>query len=102
MAPRRADPGNARDVDSDGFSADGKDAGSLAPAVSRAAQVLTVLADNGGQAAGPSELARRLSLPKSSIANICGALADAGLVRRAGAGFALGRRVAELGGAYLA
>ena len=31
---------------------------------------------------GPSELARRLGLPKSSIANICGALADAGLVRR--------------------
>ena len=40
--------------------------------------------------------------PKSSIANICGALADAGLVRRIGTGFALGRRLAELGGAYLA
>ena len=51
---------------------------------------------------GPSELARRLGLPKSSIANICGALADAGLVRRVGTGFALGRRLAELGGAYLA
>jgi DNA-binding IclR family transcriptional regulator len=70
--------------------------------VTRAATILDMLAENGGQPAGPSELARRLGLPKSSIANICGALADAGLVRRIGTGFALGRRVAELGGAYLA
>ena len=55
-----------------------------------------------GRPSVPSELARRLGLPKSSIANICGALADAGLVRRVGTGFALGRRLAELGGAYLA
>jgi DNA-binding IclR family transcriptional regulator len=75
---------------------------SLAPAVTRAAAILDLLAENGGVAAGPSELARRLGLPKSSIANVCGALADAGLVRRVGTGFALGRRLAELGGAYLA
>src|SRR3954447_6757602 len=87
-------------VDSDLGERDG--AGSLAPAVSRAATILALLAENAGQPAGPSELARRLGLPKSSIANICGALADAGLVRRSGAGFALGRRLAELGGAYLA
>ncbi|MDQ2966530.1 MAG: IclR family transcriptional regulator [Chloroflexota bacterium] len=78
------------------------DAGSLVPAVTRAGAILDVLADSGGIPAGPSEIARRLGLPKSSIANICGALADAGLVRRVGTGFALGRRLAELGGAYLA
>jgi DNA-binding IclR family transcriptional regulator len=77
------------------------DADSLAPAVTRAAAILEVLAENGQVAAGPSELARRLGLPKSSIANICGALADAGLVRRVGTGFTLGRKLAELGGAYL-
>jgi DNA-binding IclR family transcriptional regulator len=77
------------------------EADSLAPAVTRAATILDVLAENAGDAAGPSEIARRLGLPKSSIANICGALADAGLVRRVGTGFALGRRLAELGGAYL-
>lgn len=76
--------------------------GSLAPAVTRAAAILELLAENGGVSAGPSELGRRLGLPKSSIANICGALADAGLVRRVGTGFALGRKLAELGGAYLA
>ncbi len=78
------------------------DADSLAPAVTRAALILDVLAEQASQPVGPSELARRLGLPKSSIANICGALADAGLVRRIGTGFALGRKVAELGGAYLA
>lgn len=80
-----------------------RDAGpeSLAPAVTRAALILDVLAESAGDPVGPSELARRLGLPKSSIANICGALADAGLVRRIGTGFALGRRLAELGGAYL-
>jgi IclR family transcriptional regulator, blcABC operon repressor len=74
---------------------------SLSPAVTRAAAILDVLAENGALALGPSELARRLVLPKSSIANICGALADVGLLRRVGTGFALGRRLAELGGAYL-
>jgi DNA-binding IclR family transcriptional regulator len=74
---------------------------SLAPAVTRAAAILDILAEDGSVALGPSELARRLGLPKSSIANICAALADVGLVRRIGTGFALGRKLAELGGAYL-
>lgn len=77
------------------------EAESLAPAVTRAALILNVMAETASEPVGPSELARRLGLPKSSIANICGALADAGLVRRIGTGFALGRRLAELGGAYL-
>lgn len=83
----------------DGASAEAE---SLAPAVTRAARILDLLAERPGEPIGPSELARRLGLPKSSVANICGALADAGLARRISTGFALGRRVAELGGAYLA
>jgi IclR family transcriptional regulator, blcABC operon repressor len=74
---------------------------SLAPAVTRAVAVLDALAAEPGVAAGTSELSRRLGLPKSSIANICAALVEAGLLRRAGPGFRLGRRLAELGGAYL-
>ena len=73
------------------------DSESLAPAVTRAAGILHLLAENDGMPAGPSELARRLGLPKSSIANISSALADTGLLRRVGTGFALGRRLAELG-----
>ena len=89
---------NTAALDDDGVM----DAESLAPAVTRAAAILQLLAENGGVPAGPSELARRLGLPKSSIANIGSALADTGLVRRVGTGFALGRTLAELGGAYLA
>ena len=80
---------------------DGTSIESLAPAVTRAAAILDLLAEDAAVALGPSELARRLGLPKSSIANICAALAETGLVRRVGTGFALGRRLAELGGAYL-
>ena len=95
---RRAKP----EPDDTGTTRPPIEAGSLAPAVTRAAAILDLLAESGGEPVGPSELARRLGLPKSSIANICGALADAGLVRRISTGFALGRRLAELGGAYLA
>ena len=74
---------------------------SLAPAVTRAVAILDALAADPGAPAGTSELSRRLGLPKSSIANICAALVESGLLRRAGNGFVLGRRLAELGGAYL-
>jgi DNA-binding IclR family transcriptional regulator len=78
----------------------------LVPAVTRAAAILDVLAsDSVADPSTPtqlSDLARRLGLPKSSVANICAALLDTGLIRRVGAGFGLGRRLAELGGAYLA
>jgi DNA-binding IclR family transcriptional regulator len=79
---------------------------SLVPAVTRAAAILDVLAvDSAADPTTPtqlSDLARRLGLPKSSVANICAALLEAGLIRRVGTGFGLGRRLAELGGAYLA
>ena len=73
-----------------------------APAVTRAAAVLDELAAVRGRPLGVSELARRLSLPKSSLANICVALTQAGLAGRSDGGFVLGRRLAELGAAYLA
>jgi DNA-binding IclR family transcriptional regulator len=76
--------------------------GSLAPAVTRAAAILDLLAENPAVPTPLSDLARRLRLPKSSVANITGALVEAGLAERADAGFRLGRRLAELGGAYLA
>lgn len=76
-------------------------AGSLAPAVTRAAAILDLLARMGGEAAGARELARLLSAPKSSIMNVCIALVETGLLRRTASGFALGPKLAELGGAYL-
>jgi IclR family transcriptional regulator, blcABC operon repressor len=77
-------------------------AGSLSPAVTRAVAVLDAVAAAKGAPTGTSELSRRLGLPKSSIANICAALVETGLLRRDDGGFTLGRKLAELGGAYLA
>ena len=72
------------------------------PPSTRAAAILDVLATDGGLGP-PRPLSSRtwraeLGLPKSSVANICAALLEAGLIRRVGAGFGLGRRLAELGG----
>lgn len=74
---------------------------SVSPAVTRAAAVLDVLAEASDGPLGPTELGRRLGAPKSTMANICGALAAAGLLRREGTGYVLGQRLAELGTAYL-
>jgi DNA-binding IclR family transcriptional regulator len=87
-------------ADTEGFQPAG--AGSLAPAVTRAAAILDLLARMGGQAAGARELARMLQAPKSSVMNVCVTLLETGLLRRTESGFALGPKLAELGGAYLA
>jgi IclR family transcriptional regulator, blcABC operon repressor len=75
---------------------------SPAPAVARAVGILDLLAEDAATPLGTSEIARRLQLPKSSVANICAALVDSGLLCRVGNGFSLGHRLAEFGGAYLA
>lgn len=74
---------------------------SVAPAVTRAAAILDVLAEDGAAPLGVSELARRLGIAKSSVANLCNALADAGLLQRVEGGYRLGRKLAALGVAYL-
>jgi DNA-binding IclR family transcriptional regulator len=71
------------------------------PAVTRAFAILDLLAKNPGARPSTGEIARELQLPKSSTANICNALESAGLIRRNGRGYGLGRRLVELGGAYL-
>ncbi|WP_186356440.1 IclR family transcriptional regulator [Streptomonospora sp. PA3] len=75
---------------------------SLAPAVTRAAAILDLLAERRGQAASLAELARDLGLAKSSVSNICNALVEAGMLRRTPEGFGLGRRLVGYAEAYLA
>lgn len=72
------------------------------PAVVRAGAILDVLAESGGQPLGVSELSRRLQIAKSSVATVCNALADAELLDRGEGGYRLGRKLVELGAAYLA
>lgn len=73
---------------------------SPAPAVTRAVGILTLLAEAEGSAMTLSELARGLGIAKSSCTNLCQALEDGDMIRRVPDGYALGRRTAEIGGAY--
>jgi DNA-binding IclR family transcriptional regulator len=73
---------------------------SLSPAVNRAVAVLEELARESPL--GTSELARRLDLPKSSIANILHAMDQTGLIERVDQSYGLGRRLVEFASSYLA
>lgn len=74
---------------------------SPAPAVTRAAAVLDVLAASASGRLTLSDLARELGIPKSSTSNLLQALEDADLISRQGSDFALGVKLVELGAAYL-
>ena len=84
-------------VSGDGSSGDER---SLVPAVTRAVAILDLLASEGAPI-GPNAIARRLDLPKSSVANICATLVDSGLLRPLDGGVTLGPRLAQFGAAYL-
>lgn len=76
-------------------------ADSPVPAVARAAAILGVLARAQGAPLSLSDLARQLGLPKSSTANLCQALEAERMIGKRDGGYTLGRRLVELGGAYL-
>ncbi|WP_438767163.1 IclR family transcriptional regulator [Kushneria sp. TE3] len=72
-----------------------------APAVTRALRVLTLLEAAAGETLGVSEMARQLGVARSSLFNICLSLEAEGVIQRVEGGYRLGRRLVELGGAYL-
>lgn len=74
---------------------------SKAPAVTRAAAILGLLAERRNEPVGPSEIARRLGIPKSSATYLAEALVDARLARREQNGYQLGHRLIALGAAYV-
>ncbi len=80
---------------------DAKNRESLSPAVNSAADILNLLAEVGEPLSG-AEIARRIDRAKSTCSNILAALEQSGLLERAGGEFQLGRKLVELGGAYLA
>lgn len=71
------------------------------PAVGRALRVLTLLEQAQGAPLGVSDMARRLSVARSSLFNICQTLEAEGVIQRVSGGYRLGRRLVELGGAWL-
>ena len=74
---------------------------SAAPAVLRAAALLDVLAAAPSGRVTLSDLARELGIPKSSTSNLLAALEESRLVTREGSEYSLGRKLVELGAAYL-
>ncbi|WP_285727622.1 IclR family transcriptional regulator [Psychromicrobium xiongbiense] len=74
---------------------------SPAPAVTRAAAALDALAASSTGVMTLSDLARELDIPKSSASNLLQALEEASLVRKQGLGYGLGRKLVDLGAAYL-
>lgn len=75
--------------------------GSRVPAVTRAMRVLSLLECSPGEPTGVSEMARQLSVARSSLFNICLTLEAEGMIQRVNGGYQLGRRLVELGGACL-
>ncbi len=82
-------------------TSEGLGSASPAPAVTRAAAVLEALAASATGRLTLSDLARELGIPKSSTSNLLLALEEARLISRQGAEFTLGRKLVELGAAYL-
>jgi len=93
--PRR--PGGEGD---DHVTEPADDERSPAPAVTRAAGILSLLAREG-RPLGLTDIARTLGLAKSSTLNLCVALEQADLITRTELGYGLGRKTVELGGAYV-
>jgi len=74
---------------------------SLAPAVQRAIRILALLESAPQHHFGITEIARRLGIPKSTALNICGELVHGQFLRRSQDGYQLGRKLLQLGSAYV-
>lgn len=72
-----------------------------APAVSRAIELLGLMARHPSVPMTVTELARGIGAARSSTRNICTALEAGGLVQPCDGGYRLGQRLVEFGGAYL-
>jgi DNA-binding IclR family transcriptional regulator len=73
----------------------------LVPAVDRAMRILALMESQPQECFTVSDIARNLGIPKSTTFNICGALSEGQLLRRSRDGFKLGRRLVQLGSAYV-
>jgi IclR family transcriptional regulator, blcABC operon repressor len=73
-----------------------------APAVSRALKILTLLEQADGKPMPLADLARGIAAAKSSTSNLCQVLEEGQMIARTPAGYLLGMRTVQLGGAYIA
>ncbi|GAB2566312.1 IclR family transcriptional regulator [Dyella jejuensis] len=73
----------------------------LVPALDRAMQILALLEAAPRRPFTVVEITQQLGIPKSSVFNICGAMVEGQLLRRSREGFQLGRKLVQLGSAYV-
>jgi len=74
---------------------------SFVPAIDRAIALLALLDSAPQQPFSLAEIARQLAIPKSTTMNICNAMVAGQLLRRSQDGYQLGRRLVQLGSAYV-
>lgn len=82
-------------------AASGEKLKSLVPAIDRAVAVLTLLESQPQQPFSLSQIGRALKIPKSTAFNICTAMTTGQLLRRSATGYQLGRRLVQIGAAYI-
>lgn len=73
----------------------------LVPAVERTIRLLALLESEPSKRFSLSEIARALDIPKSTTVNICTTLLEGQFIRRTHEGYQLGRRLIQLGTAYI-
>jgi DNA-binding IclR family transcriptional regulator len=83
------------------MSVDDNKSRSAAPAVDRAIAMMGLLESRPQHAFALSEIARELGIPKSTASNICTAMVIGQLARKTQNGYQLGRRLVQLGSAYV-
>ncbi|MFC0487237.1 IclR family transcriptional regulator [Sinomonas atrocyanea] len=70
-------------------------------AVNRCIELLAILAAHPSEPMAATEIANVLGAARGSVVSVCTALEMGGLLERGADGYRLGRRLAELGGAYV-
>jgi len=80
---------------------DPRDSKGRSPAIERAARILQLLESMPQRGFSAAEIAKALGIPKSTTLNICGEMLAVQLIRRSNDGFQLGRRLVQLGAAYV-
>ncbi|WP_051231779.1 IclR family transcriptional regulator [Stutzerimonas azotifigens] len=73
----------------------------LAPAVERSIRLLALLEATPQHRFSLTEISRALDIPKSTALNLCSELLEGQLIRRSSDGYQLGRRLVQLGSAYV-
>src|SRR3546814_19565806 len=91
----------ADQTQAEGIAAKAAPKSTVVPALERSARLIALLESSPNKAFSLTEITRRLAIPKSTARNICPELVAAQFLRRSPSGCQLGRRLVQLGAAYV-